>query len=241
MNHSEQMNELAVALAAAQSNMKAPKKDREVEVATRAGSKYKFRYATFDAIVESVRGPLTTAGIAFLQSAELDESNVTVETMLLHKSGQWISSTIGAHLDPGAGPQGLGSLISYLKRYALSAILGVVADEDDDGNAASGNEATVQGRKAPKPPAPAPTTASADMWASMEKHLSDAGVHVVTDPNSTHRSAYISWLRGAYQQALGRDISKLGVLTPAECQSGCLKIVGMLRDKSIKPFEVPNA
>ena len=58
MNHSEQMNELAVALAAAQSNMKAPKKDREVEVTTRTGSKYKFRYATFDAIVESVRGPL---------------------------------------------------------------------------------------------------------------------------------------------------------------------------------------
>ena len=141
MNQSEQgIDKLAEALAKAQGIMKAPKKDRTVVVRTKSGGTYEFDYATFDAIVESARGPLSANGIAFVQAAQIEGGQVVIETRLIHSSGQWLSTSLSAGQSE-SGPQALGSLISYLKRYSLSALLGIVADEDDDGNAATGNEA----------------------------------------------------------------------------------------------------
>jgi hypothetical protein len=71
-------------------------------------------------------------------------------TILMHNSGEWISGTYPLMVtDKESTPQGYGSALTYARRYGLSAVLGVIADEDDDGNAASKRE---------KPAAPKPVS-----------------------------------------------------------------------------------
>jgi hypothetical protein len=125
---SESVAELAVALCKAQSEIKAASKDR-------ANPFFNSRYATLDAIWEACRGPLTSHGLSVLQGASSAGKTVTVTTMLLHTSGQWVKSPLT--LDgKDASPQAVGSAITYARRYGLGAMVGVTAEEDDDANAA---------------------------------------------------------------------------------------------------------
>lgn len=104
---------------------------------------FRSTYADLAAVVEAVIPALQEAGIAVIQGAasSFDSAGVvvTVETMLLHTSGQWLKSELGLH-PTKADPQGIGSAITYGRRYLLLAMCGV-APEDDDGNAASGKPA----------------------------------------------------------------------------------------------------
>ena len=133
MERSETINEIAGALAKAQGAIINPAKDKEVTVQTKTGGTYKFKYATFDAIVSAVKKPLSDNGLAFVQTTDTEENSLHLETTLIHSSGQWMSSTVS--VKPAENTvQGLGATLTYLKRYALCALLGVVADEDTDGN-----------------------------------------------------------------------------------------------------------
>jgi hypothetical protein len=89
--------------------------------------------------VDAVKSPLLECGISFLQGVQDAEGGVAVETMLLHTSGEWISSTLRI---PAVkqDAQGYGSAITYGRRYGLQAMCGVPA-EDDDGNAATASTA----------------------------------------------------------------------------------------------------
>ena len=152
MQTSETIGHIAEALAKAQGEMESPKKDREVEVQPKQREdktwpqKYKFKYATFDAVLAVSKPTLSKYGIALIQTAGSSGGNVTITTRLIHGgSGEWIEETIGAAAE-GRGLQALGSTLSYLKRYALTAMLGLAADEDDDGNGADGNLADVKDR-----------------------------------------------------------------------------------------------
>lgn len=145
---SEQIGELATALALAQKGMTLPKRNREVSVKSQSGAAYKFEYTTFDAIIEHVRAPLTANGLWFLQSIEVDGSGNALRTTLTHSSGQWVSGTVRI---PQAGKmQELGSALTYLRRYALSSLLGIASEDDDDANSADGN--TVEAQKDRLPP-----------------------------------------------------------------------------------------
>ncbi len=143
---SESIGALAAALAAAQAEMKAVRRNREVTVRgeTKAGKQfsYKFKYATFDDIMDAVRGPLAKNGLAVSQLPSGGSSGgLILTTILLHSSGEWIRAGLPIQVD-GRGLQEVGSALTYAKRYALSAMLGVASEEDDDGNAAEGNQAT---------------------------------------------------------------------------------------------------
>lgn len=138
MQTSEAINEIAEALVKAQTAIKAPTKNREVEVKMRSGGKYKFKYATLDSVIEHVRKPLTDNDLWFIQTAASRDSVTVMETMLIHKSGQWIKGEQPLRID-GQGNQEVGSAVTYAKRYGLCAMLGLAADEDDDANAADGN------------------------------------------------------------------------------------------------------
>lgn len=145
MRTSEAINELATALAKAQGKIQPPPKDREVEVfSKRTNSKYKFRYTTLDCLIEAVREPLTENGLWFTQTLANGDGKYRLETTLMHSSGQWIASETPILTD-ASDNQAFGSALTYMKRYSLAAILGVASDEDDDANAADGNE--VQSRK----------------------------------------------------------------------------------------------
>jgi hypothetical protein len=86
-------------------------------------------------VIEAVKKPLLDNGITFLQGIEDGENGVAVETMLLHTSGEWISSTLKIPASK-QDAQGYGSAITYGRRYGLQSMCGVPA-EDDDGNAAT--------------------------------------------------------------------------------------------------------
>lgn len=129
MNKSESITKIAPALLKAQIAIKAAIKD-SVNPAFR-GSKY----ADLSSVIDAVKGPLNANGITFLQGLEDSEHGVAVETMLLHESGEWLSSTVRIPA-PKQDPQGYGSATTYARRYGLQSMCGVPA-EDDDGNAAS--------------------------------------------------------------------------------------------------------
>lgn len=137
----EGINEIAGALAKAQSAITSPPRNREVTVKTKTGGSYKFKYATLDAIIDHVRGPLTANGIWFTQTLANGDGKYRLVTTLMHSSGQTIVSETPLLVD-SADNQAFGSALTYMKRYALAALLGVAADEDDDANSADGNTVT---------------------------------------------------------------------------------------------------
>ena len=132
---SDMLNELAAALAKAQGDITGAARDK-VNPAFQ-GSKY----ATLDSCWEACREPLSKNGLAVIQLvAEANKTAVAVETLLVHSSGQWISQTVRLPVDRPTA-QGVGSAITYARRYGLSAAVGVApTDDDDDGNAASGKQ-----------------------------------------------------------------------------------------------------
>lgn len=125
---------LNAALVAAQAELHAPSKNRTVTVRSDKGS-YKFDYATLDNIVEQTLRPiLPKHGLWFVQGVREGQ----MVTTILHASGEALECGIPMPNLP-AKAQEAGSLISYFKRYSLCAAFGLVAEEDDDANVASGN------------------------------------------------------------------------------------------------------
>jgi hypothetical protein len=116
---------------------------------------FKSKYASLSSIWDAVRDPLTRHGLSVVQTFCPDhaEGEIKLVTILMHKSGQSIQSTMRMPMTKH-DPQGMGSAASYARRYALAAMVGATSDDDDDGNAASrGNgNGNGNGRK----PAPAP-------------------------------------------------------------------------------------
>lgn len=133
MNKSEQINELAGALALAQAELENAKK-------TSNNPHFKSKYADLAEVLDTVRPVLAKHGLSFVQFPGYahEPKVVAVETILMHKSGQFISGTVAAPVTkPDA--QGVGSAITYCRRYSLAAVVGI-AQEDDDGNEASGRK-----------------------------------------------------------------------------------------------------
>lgn len=142
MKSSENISDLATALATAQEGMTGVKKNRTVSVKLESGGSYTFDYATLDAIIEQVRAPLTLNGLWFTQTLESgEEGRYRLVTTLLHKSGQWLSSETPIVVGEGKNKnQAFGSGLTYMRRYALAAMLGVASEDDDDANEADGNK-----------------------------------------------------------------------------------------------------
>lgn len=127
MNKSESITKIAPALLKAQKGIKAALKDS-------TNPHFKSKYADLSSVIDAVKESLNGQGITFLQGVEDAENGVAVETMLLHESGEWLSSTIKIPASK-QDAQGYGSAMTYARRYGLQAMCGVPA-EDDDGNAA---------------------------------------------------------------------------------------------------------
>ena len=133
---SAEIDQIAAALSEFQSEIKQPELSKEVSVKTRTGGTYSFKYADLSSCVKAAVPAMKKAGLAVTQLV----IGGTLTTLLVHKSGQWFKSELQIGNSPDY--QALGSAITYLKRYSYCAILGIVADTDDDANAVCGNEAT---------------------------------------------------------------------------------------------------
>lgn len=128
MEQSEQINELAAALSKAQAKIVGAEKSS-------ANPFFKSKYADLASVWDACRKQLSENGLSVIQTNGNSEDRVTVTTLLVHSSGQWVRGTCSAK-PAKDDAQGIGSVITYLRRYGLAAIAGV-APEDDDGNAAS--------------------------------------------------------------------------------------------------------
>ena len=137
MENSEEIDKLAIALAKFQGSLEQPSLNSEVKVRTKTGGEYKFKYADLSECKRAAKQPLADNELAVCQ---LIEDDYSIRTILLHSSGQWISSKVRMPSNT-ADAQSIGSAITYAKRYAFCAILGIVADDDEDANIASSNTA----------------------------------------------------------------------------------------------------
>lgn len=130
MNHSETIGKLAEALSRAQAEMHAAKFNA-------VNPFLKNNYADLGSIIDTAKPTLGKYGLAVTQHPFNDGDRVGVETVLTHASGEWISSSLSLPLADEKGKSGAqvaGSIITYLRRYTLSAVLGMYSDEDTDGN-----------------------------------------------------------------------------------------------------------
>ena len=124
---------------------------------------FKSKFASLDNIIATIRAPLSKCGLAFAQFPDGDG----LTTILTHTSGEWIKATANLKLVK-QDPQGQGSAYTYARRYALSAILGLATDDDDDGNEASKPSQT-------RHAAASATKAVSGDYVTIKKSLADLG------------------------------------------------------------------
>lgn len=126
MQKSETIAALAKALAKAQG---------EIENASKSSVNphFKSKYADLAEVLNTVRPVFSACGLSFIQMPSFADGIASVETMLAHESGEWISEKASAPVGK-QDAQGVGSVITYLRRYSLAAFAGI-AQEDDDANA----------------------------------------------------------------------------------------------------------
>lgn len=135
MNKSESIAGLAAALAKAQGEIENASKNA-------ANPHFKSRYADLAEVLNTVRPVFAKFGLAVTQFPSFDGGVAHVETILTHESGEWMSGTASAPVSK-QDAQGVGSAITYLRRYSLAAVAGV-AQEDDDANTAVARPAAKQ-------------------------------------------------------------------------------------------------
>lgn len=129
---SEAINDLAAALAVAQGKITGALKDS-------ANPFFKSKYADLASVWDACREHLSANGLSVIQTTEnVSPETVTVVTTLAHKSGQWIRGVL-TMTPKDSSPQAAGSCLTYARRYALAAIVGV-AQVDDDAEAAQGRK-----------------------------------------------------------------------------------------------------
>lgn len=131
MNKSESIINISKALSEFQKEVQNP-------INSTTNTFFKNKYATLADILNTVRPVLGKYGLSVIQTpSSTDGINVQISTLLLHESGEWFEPEPLIVKVEKATAQGVGSAVTYARRYSLSAILGVASEDDDDGNEAS--------------------------------------------------------------------------------------------------------
>lgn len=133
---SEQINEIAKALAAAQAEITGAKKSG-------LNPHLKSKYADLEDSWEAIREPMSKNGLSIWQGVVPQDEGPALRTLLMHESGQWLESVMPMVFKDASNPQVVGTVISYFRRYALKAAVGLY-DTDDDGASAANQKAKPQ-------------------------------------------------------------------------------------------------
>jgi len=128
----EDLDALATALAAFQSTFKNPPKNK-------TNPFFNSTYVDLADALDVVRKGLSEHGLSFIQLTSAGEDRVILHTRLLHVTGQWIEGTYP--VTKLAKAQEMGSALTYARRYALFALVGIAGEDDDDGNVATHGDA----------------------------------------------------------------------------------------------------
>lgn len=140
MNKSESIASISAAIAKAQHDVENASKNAK-------NPHFKSKYADLAELLNTVRPVFSSHNLAIVQMPSFVDGIASVETLISHSSGEWISSVCSAPVSK-QDAQGVGSAITYLRRYSLAAMCGI-AQEDDDANSDVGHAPQV----APKPQA----------------------------------------------------------------------------------------
>jgi len=162
VEQSESVVKLFAAVVAAGGELRNPPKDS-------VNPHFKSRYADLATVLDTVRPVLARHKLAVMQMPTETEFGPGLATVVVHESGEWMRSTV--RLYPGKlDPQGIGSAMTYARRYGIQAALGIAADDDDDGHTGSRPAAQQAAKPAPTQaakPATAVTTAG-KVWSDHE-------------------------------------------------------------------------
>lgn len=149
MNKSDTITALAASLTKAQAEMSGAKKNAKNPF-------FKSQYANLEEVIHCIKEPFADHGLSFVQFPISEDGRAGVETVIMHESGEWISNDFMLTCSKN-DPQGMGSAITYARRYGLQAAVGVPS-EDDDGNAATRPSSQKQAAKTAPAPDPMTTT-----------------------------------------------------------------------------------
>jgi hypothetical protein len=181
MNRSETIKELATALSKAQGAIEGAIKDK-------TNPAFRSTYADLAAVWDACRTPLTSNGLSVVQFTIPTEANeVVVETTILHASGEWMSGTIAIPVDKNSA-HGYGSALTYARRYALSAAVGI-APEDDDGNKAADNAPKARKYGDSEPPKGSARSVTEDAFNALDdaaKEVLERKVQSIVEANAAH-------------------------------------------------------
>jgi hypothetical protein len=208
LDQSETIGKLAAALAKAQGQMSTAKKDS-------ANPFFKSSYADLAACWEACRTPLSSNGLAIIQTTRHTQTgDVQVISTLAHaESGEWIKGVLT--IKPvKADPQGIGSALTYARRYALCAMVGIAPDDDDDGEAAMGRPQTT-----PAPPRQQQPPRQAQ-GGDMASEAQCRAIHSICTKKQLDA-------HGTASQILGREVSTLKSISKQEAG----KIIDLLNQK----------
>lgn len=146
IEQSAELGKLFEALAKAQAEMRPAVMDMK-------NPHYNSRYASLTSIQDAYREPLAKHGLALIQQIFFDGDAYWIRTLLGHSSGQWLSNEFKLLIEK-SNMQGLGSAVTYARRYGISSLVGVVDTEDDDGNSALPAKTETAPASQPNPNAP---------------------------------------------------------------------------------------
>lgn len=169
----EEIKAMHAALAKAQAEYPPIERSKTVRVRTKDGGSYEFAYAPLDAILAAVRPVLAAHGIAIIQRLENPAGTPSIRTELLHAEGAAIAASFPIGEIP-ASPQALGSLLTYLRRYALVSMLGIAAEEDTDGPRPEPLAPPPAARPSVSGSEPDPFTTDAEQGDASAEQLTDA-------------------------------------------------------------------
>ncbi|PES22274.1 recombinase [Bacillus anthracis] len=164
MNKSDTITELAKALVKFNSEVNKIAKDADNPF-------FKNNYATLDTIIDEIRPILSKHGLSIMQIPSGDGQNVTLKTLLLHESGEWLESDELTMKPVKNDPQAVGSCITYARRYSLAAFLSLNTGEDDDGNGATYGKGNKQNQKSNRGQAPNRLQGNSSNGKASEKQL----------------------------------------------------------------------
>lgn len=165
MTHSEQINEIAAALSEARKSFATFGKGHTAKVTSVKGN-YEYKYGDLADLFDATTPALSAVGLTISQWPDLaEDGRFVLVTWLLHKSGQWMRGNYPLNIYER--PQEQGSALTYAKRYAAGAVLGISAEVDDDGAAAQASQTL--------PPVKAVKPGGFDAWLESLQDVADEG------------------------------------------------------------------
>ena len=235
MNTSVETDKISEALAKAQGEMKNPEKNQTARIPMKSGGTYSYNYADLPATIEAVRGPLAKYGLAHTAAVTRSNFGTTLTVRLSHASGQWLQSEMD--LPASSDPKSAAANLTYFRRYLLTGLVGIAADEDLDSEPEHG--ATYSKRT------PADASKSDTSTASKQKVVAKAPVKPKIDlkPSEAAKPVEVKATTALdYCPTVGKWTGKrLGDFSTAELETYAETLTRSLKEQGKSHADLPPA